>query len=65
VLVGNTFKINGRKYFCGRYDEVKRILTVIVTYYNFLTVSYVTQMTLAVLHILFFISEDLISDYIT
>jgi hypothetical protein len=65
VLVGNTFKINGRKLLCGIYDEVKRRLTVIVTYYNLLTVSYVTQRALVVFQILFFISEDLISDYIS
>jgi hypothetical protein len=65
VLVGNTYKINGRKIFCGRYDEVKRKLTVIVTYYNLLTVSYVTDRAMVVFQILFFISEDLITDYIS
>jgi len=65
VLVGNTFKINGRKFFCGGYDEVKGRLTVIVSYYNLLAVSCVTQMALLVFQIPFFISEDLISDYIS
>jgi len=53
VLVGTTFKINGRNFFCGRYDGVKRRLAVIVTYYNLLTVSYVTQRALFVSDSLF------------
>jgi hypothetical protein len=34
-------------------------------YYNFLTLSYVTQMALVVFRILFFISKDLTSRYIS
>ena len=65
AVVENTFTINGRRFFCGSYDEIKRRLTVTVTYYNFLTLSYVTQMALVVFRILFSISKDLTSRYIS